>query len=268
VSEPPQHRLTELLRYPKLIQMRDDLSLEVATLRNQMGQPSQALELLLHRKFQPWEGGEGLVVGQYVRARLLLGRRALEKGDTEAALAEFDAALKAPENLGEAKHLLANQNNIYYWLGEASKQLGQHEQARAWWQKAALQKGDFQQMSVRTISDMTYWSALAYQELGEHAEAKSIFNSIYEYSIELEATRPEIEYFATSLPAMLLLNEDLAQRNLTVARFLRAQGLAGLGRTSEAVTLLLEVLERDINHSEAADLLDQIRMSWKQAPAC
>ncbi len=65
--------------------MRDDLSLEVATLRNQMGQPSQALELLLHRKFQPWEGGEGLVVGQYVRARLLLGRRALEKGDTEAA---------------------------------------------------------------------------------------------------------------------------------------------------------------------------------------
>ena len=267
VSEPPQRRLTELLRYPSLIQMRDDLSVEVATLRNQMGQPSQALELLLHRKFQPWEGGEGLVVGQYVRARLLLGRRALEKDDTATALAEFDAALKVPENLGEAKHLLANQNNIYYWLGMASKQLGQEEQARAWWGKAAEQKGDFQQMSVRSISDMTYWSALAFEQLGNHAEAESIFNSIYEYSIELEATRPEIDYFATSLPAMLLLNEDLSQRNLTIARFLRAQGLAGLGRTSEAVALLLQVLEMDINHSDAADLLDQIRMSWKQAPA-
>lgn len=267
VSEPPQHRLTELLRYPLLINMRDDLSVEVATLRNQMGQPSQALDLLLHRKFQPWEGGEGLVVGQYVRARLLLGRRALDKGDAATAEAEFHAALNVPENLGEAKHLLANQNNIYYWLGLACKRLGKEEQARAWWERAASQKGDFQRMSVQSISDMTYWSALAHQSLGEDAEAKSIFSSIYEYSIKLEATRPEIDYFATSLPAMLLLNEDLAQRNLIQARFLRAQALLGLGRTSEAEALLLEVLEMDINHSGAADLLDQIRMSWKQTAA-
>jgi tetratricopeptide (TPR) repeat protein len=264
VSEPPQHRITELLRYSSLINMRDDLSVEVATLRNQMGQPSQALDLMLHRKFQPWEGGEGLVVGQYVRARLLLGRRALEKGDAATAEAEFHAALNVPENLGEAKHLLANQNNIYYWLGVACKHLGKDEQARAWWLRAASQKGDFQRMSVQSISDMTYWSALAHQRLGEDAEATSIFSSIYEYSIKLEATRPEIDYFATSLPAMLLLNEDLGQRNMIQARFLRAQALVGLGRTSEAKALLLEVLEMDINHSGAADLLDQIRMSWKQ----
>ena len=267
VSEPPQHRLTELLRYPLLIQTRDDLSVEVATLRNQMGQPSQALDLLLHRKFQPWEGGEGLVVGQYVRARLLLGRRALEKGDAAMAQAEFHSALEAPENLGEAKHPLANQGDIYYWLGATCQHLGETEKARAWWRHATDQKGDFQQMSVQNISAMTYWSALAHQRLGEDSEATSIFRSIYDYSIHLESTEPVIDYFATSLPAMLLLNEDLAQRNTIQARFLRAQALAGLTRTTEAEALLLEVLEMDINHSGAADLLDQIRMSWKQDPA-
>jgi hypothetical protein len=118
-------------------------------------------------------------------------------------------------------------------------------------------------MSVRSISDMTYWSALAHQRLGEDTEAASIFRSIFDYSIQLESTEPVIDYFATSLPAMLLLNEDLAQRNMIHARFLRAQALTGLARTTEAEALLLEVLERDINHSGAADLLDQIRMSWK-----
>jgi tetratricopeptide (TPR) repeat protein len=263
----PQSRLTELLRYPSLIGLRDDLSVEVATLRNQMGQAAQALDLMLHRKFQPWEGGEGLVVGQHVRARLLLGRRALEKGDAKGAQAEFHAALEVPENLGEAKHLLANQSDIYFWLGVACEKLGEREQAHAWWNRAASQKGDFQQMAVRHISEMTYWSALAHQRLGEEAEAASIFQSIYEYSIQLEAAQPTIDYFATSLPAMLLLNEDLAQRNAIQARFLRAQAFAGLGRTTEAEALLLEVLEMDINHSGAADLLDQIRMQWKETSA-
>ena len=35
-------------------------------------QPDQALHLLLNRKFQPWEGGEGLVLEQYTRSLLCL----------------------------------------------------------------------------------------------------------------------------------------------------------------------------------------------------
>ena len=65
----------------------------------------------------------------------------------------------------------------------------------------------------------------------------------------------------------MLLNEDLAQRNRMQARFLRALALVALGRTSEAEALLLEVLEMDINHSGAADLLDQVRMQWDKASA-
>ncbi len=69
------------------------------------------------RKFQPWEGGEGQALGQYVRSRLALGRIALAEGDAAAALDHFQAAAAPPQNLGEARHLLANQSDVQYWLG-------------------------------------------------------------------------------------------------------------------------------------------------------
>jgi tetratricopeptide (TPR) repeat protein len=232
-----------------------------------MGQPSRALDLLLHRTFQPWEGGEGLVLGQYIRAHFLLGRRALENGDASKALDEFNAALDVPENLGEAKHLLANQTDIYYWLGVASCKLGKNEDAKGWWKRATAHKSDFQQMSVRSISDMTYWNAISHQRLGEDAEAEAILRSIYEYSNQLEQTEPKIDYFATSLPAMLLLNEDLVKRNGIEAKFLRAQALAGWDRRAEAEALLREILDIDMNHTGAADLLDQIQTLKEQITA-
>lgn len=260
VGETPQRRLAELLKYPALIQARDDLSVELATLYNQVMGPEDALALLLQRHFQPWEGGEGLVLAQYVRARLLLGRGALERGETDEALAQFEAALQPPQNLSEAKHPLANQSDIYYWLGIAYERKGALQEARRWWQRAARQQGDFQQMAVQAISDMTYWSALADRELGDESAATALLRSIHAYSVELEATEPKVEYFATSLPAMLLFEEDLHRRNTSKAEYLRAQALAGLGRSEEAEQLLQKLLSLDGNHTGAADLLQQIRM--------
>ena len=39
---------------------------------------ASALEMLLSRRFNPWEGGEGLVSSQYVWAHLLLGRHGFD----------------------------------------------------------------------------------------------------------------------------------------------------------------------------------------------
>ncbi len=257
----PQERLSELLQYPNLVEARDDLSVEVATLLNQVGKPGEALQLILGRQFQPWEGGEGLVLGQYVRARLRLGSDALEHGDVAEARDQFFAALQPPENLNEAKHLLSNQSDVYYWIGESFHRAGDDESARAWWLRAAQQKGDFQQMSVRDVSDMTFWTGLALQHLGRQDEATALSTRIYDYSVELEGAQPKIDYFATSLPAMLLFNEDLARRNRIEALFLRAQALAGMRRTVEAQCLLQEVLTLDGSHAGASDLLQQIGAS-------
>ena len=248
-------RLTELLRSPGLIELRDDLSVETATLYNQTGQASKALELLLQRKFRPWEGGEGLVLGQYVRTRLLLGRDALEAGKAGAAIEHFEAGLQPPENLSEANHLLANQSEIFYWIGVAYDHAGNASQAASWWERATRQRGDFRQMAVQTISAMSFWTAMAHLRLGREDEALMLLRQVLEYSLELEATEPKIDYFATSLPAMLLFDEDLPRRNRIDALFLRAQALTGLGKTGEADTLLRTVLEVDCNHAGAADLL-------------
>jgi tetratricopeptide (TPR) repeat protein len=254
----PQDRLGELMRYSSLVEARDDLSVEVATLLNHIEKPDEALHLLLSRRFQPWEGGEGLVLGQYVRARLLLGRRALDLGDPAEARAQFSAALQPPQNLSEANHLFTNQSDIHFWIGESFHRNDDAANARAWWLRAAQKKGDFQQMSVRDISEMTFWTGLALQRLGRQDEAANLFTRIYDYSIELERTPPSLDYFATSLPAMLLFSEDLVRRNRIEALFLRAEALAGLSRAGEAKSLLEEVLKLDRSHAGASDLLEQL----------
>ena len=254
----PTVRMQELQRHIPLVSQRDDLSVELATLYNQLGRPEAALELLSERQFQPWEGGEGLVLAQYVRSRMLLGKQALSRKDDSAALEHFRSALQPPKNLGEAKHLLANQSELYYWIGKSYEALGHRVDATTWWERAAHQHGDFQRMSVCDVSEMTYWTGMAELSLGDREKASRIFESIYVYSIELEGTTPKIDYFATSLPTMLLFDEDLALRNRAQARFLRAQALVGLNRTHEAATLLEEVLHLDRNHTGAADLIGQL----------
>jgi tetratricopeptide (TPR) repeat protein len=260
VGEAAQIRLAELERYPNLCELRDDLTVELATLLNQTRQPARALELLLSRKFQPWEGGEGLVLAQFTHAHLLLGQRALAEGDAASACKSFEAILKPPPSLGEARHLLANQSDVWFWLGASHARNGDCQQAEVCWTRATRQRGDFQQMSVRAVSEMTFWSALACQCLGRKEEAASLLGNILEYAEQLERQTPKVDYFATSLPAMLLFEDDLEKRNRIEALFLRGQAFFGQGKSVEAVRSFKEVLELDRNHAGAADLLEQIGM--------
>ncbi|KAA6462019.1 DUF5107 domain-containing protein [Acidobacteria bacterium AB60] len=257
-GRPPRQRLQELLRHPSLLEARDDLSVEVATLLNQTGKPDEALSLLLGRRFQPWEGGEGLVLGQYVRARLMLGRRSLQGHRYTEARDHFLSGLEPPPSLGEAWHLLASRGHICFWLGKCFELSGDRETARAWWGRAAQHEGDFQRMSAQSISDMTFWTALALSRLGKEDEATALFARIYEHAANLERTPLKIDYFATSLPAMLLFHEDLDRRNTIDALFLRAQALLGLHRKAEAEQILQHLLNLDCSHTGASDLASQL----------
>ncbi|WP_263367415.1 DUF5107 domain-containing protein [Edaphobacter bradus] len=255
IGRSPEARVAELSAHRTLIGTRDDLGVELATLYNDLGRPDDALRLLLHRRFQPWEGGEGLVLGQFVRAELLLGRRAMDASSHVEALEHFESALKPPHNLSEAKHLLSNQSDVYFWLGRACEALERKEDAAGWYEKAVRQRGDFQQMSVRRISDMTLWSGLALQRLGRGDQASRLFMEVSSFAETLDSTPPKIDYFATSLPTMLLFEDDLAKATHTDAAFLKAQALFGLGAVSEADELLHFILEQDANHAGARDLL-------------
>ena len=198
----PARRLKALRAVPELVNQRDDLVLELATLHNQLGQPERALEVLKSRQFQPWEGGEGEVSRQYERANVLLGRAALKRGDATTARARFQQALNLPENLGEARHLLVNSSDVRFWLGEACAANGDRGTAREHWRAAAATKGDFQGMQVQTFSEMTAFSARALERLGRPAQARKRLHGLRDYAVALATNPAEIDYFATSLPAM------------------------------------------------------------------
>ena len=258
IGEPPARRLAQLEKHPALVGLRDDLSLELATLYNQAGKHEKARAIMESRHFQPWEGGEGQALEQYVRTYLALGRRALKAGDAAAAGRLFGSALAPPASLGEASHLLANRSDIYYWLGAACRETGDLPAAKRWWRKAAIARGDFQEMSIRSYSEMTYYNALALSALGKAGEARTLLNGLLHYAGGLLRTKASIDYFATSLPAMLLFEDDPQHRRTVTARFLQAQAKLALGRVAQARRHLEEVLTMDGNHARAADLLVEI----------
>jgi tetratricopeptide (TPR) repeat protein len=212
VGVAPAERLAELERHRSLVDRRDDLSIELATLYNQTRQPEKARDVLAARRFQPWEGGEGLVLAQHERAHLLLGR--------------YEDALACPENLGEARHALAHPTEIYYRLGQ--------------FERAAEGSG--------------LYRALALRRLGRGDEAERELRKTLEDLREQAKREVKIEYFTTSLPTMLLFNDDLQKRHLIEAKFREAQARLGLGDGAAAHRLLDEILGMDPNHAGAMDL--------------
>ncbi len=253
-GEPPARRLRELEAHRQLVDQRDDLSVEICALYNQTGSFENARETLRRRRFQPWEGGEGQALGQHVRTHLSLGCRALRVGEAQEARQLFEEALRCPPNLGEARHLLANQSDIHYWLGCALAESGDKAEARSHWLAAATFHGDFQDMRVCAFSEMTYYSALAWEKLGKKSRTRKLLRDLLSYAEDLMRGEARIDYFATSLPAMLLFDDDLQFRQETASLFLQAQAHLGLGRAEHALALLKSVLARDPNHSDAADL--------------
>jgi tetratricopeptide (TPR) repeat protein len=223
--------------------------------------------LMTSRRFQPWEGGEGLVLGEYVRSLVALGRRALAAGDAVAAIRWFGCALNSPDNLGEARHLLSNKSDVHYWMGMAYHAAGYDVAARRLWTKAATAGGDFQQMAVQPFSETTYYNALALEKLGKSEEADKLLRNLLAHARTMKRQKARIDYFATSLPAMLLFDDDLQKRNLVTATFLEAQARLGLRQVRPARRLLRQVLTLDRNHALATDLIAELEPAPSPQPA-
>jgi hypothetical protein len=141
---------------------------------------------------------------------------------------------------------------------------GNNVEAERWWQSASQEAGDFQQMSVLPVSDMTYWRGAALNKLQQREQADQVFRSIAAFADELEVQEPKIDYFATSLPTMLLFHEDLGRRNRVLAAFLRAQAAYGSHGAAAAIPMLYAVLALDNNHAGASDLLQQADLSDRE----
>ncbi len=254
----PEDRLMALEARRDLVSRRDDLTVELVTLYNQMRRYGDALAIFESRRFHPWEGGEGLVSGQYVIAHLLAGRDALENADVEVALSHFEAARHYPGNLGEGKHLLTQETDLNYFAGEALAAAGESDEARRHWEQAA---------AAAATNRFSYYRALSLRALGRGDEARFVLRALEDFAnggIEAEV---QIDYFATSLPNFLLFQDDLQARNRVECLFLRGLAKKGLDRLEEAELDFRAALALDRNHVWAADelrRLEQVRMEARR----
>ncbi|HTZ60868.1 MAG TPA: DUF5107 domain-containing protein [Acidobacteriaceae bacterium] len=245
----PAERLAFLEQQSDCVAQRDDLTVERITLYNQTGEPGKALELLLGRRFHPWEGGEGLVSGQFVWAHRLLGIACLNDGEFAQALDHFNAARTYPHNLGEGKHLLTQEFDLDYLSGVALREMGQEEMAR----NAFLSAADSEPASPW----MCYYKLLALRTLGRTDAAAALLQEMRD-RLDADRTREaSIDYFATSLPNFLVFEDDLAFRKEIDCIFTEALIDLGEGNEVEAARKLQKVVEKDPNHLAAQTMFAQ-----------
>ncbi|PZQ39580.1 MAG: DUF5107 domain-containing protein, partial [Phenylobacterium zucineum] len=214
----------------------------------------EALALLSGRKFQPWEGGEGQVLEAWEEANLGLAREAQRAGDADAAVRLVEAALEPSPNLGEARHPLANTAHLDLALGDALAAAGRIAPAEQAWERAGRAQGDFVAMATTPYSERSVFSAIALQRLGRFDEARSLASAMRSWAEHRRAERATIDYFATSLPTLLLFHEDLQWRHELTCDVLIAQASMVLGEEASARSLVERVLHVDPSESFARQM--------------
>nr|WP_321356254.1 DUF5107 domain-containing protein [uncultured Draconibacterium sp.] len=258
LNDDPKQRLKDLLPIKDQITTRDDFSVELAALYNFNGEYNKALNLLENRDFHPWEGGEGQVLRQFTYACLKLGQLALQNGDAEFALEYFNKSVNTPDNLGEKYHMLQAVAHINYWKGMALKALGKPEEAKAHFVESKNEEGDFIDMAVSAYSELSYYKALSLNELDEKVEAQDLLADIKKFGESKLNEKAQIDYFATSLPLLLVFEDDIQKRNTIDAKYLIALAHVGLGSYGDAIDNLKEVLQLNSMHVGSKDLLEQV----------
>ena len=250
LHHPHAKRLAFLQKYPKLIQRRDDLVLEEITLLNQTGRHDEAMRKLDAHQFHPWEGGEGKVSAQYQICRVELAKQALARKEYEEAVRLLSECLLYPPHLGEGKLHGAQENDFHYLLGVAYEALGEAEKARECWQKAT--EGPQEPAAAMYYNDAKpdkiFYQGLALCKLGREDEAHGRFHRLINYGKQHVFEKQVMDYFAVSLPDMLIWDDSLDTKNLIHCKYMLALGYYGLGDTGHAMKYLTEVEALDNNH--------------------
>ena len=256
LHRPHQERLDFLQKYPELIAQRDDLVLEEITLLNQLGRYKEAMQKLDAHQFHPWEGGEGKVPAQYQICRIEQAKKSLtpspspkgEGSDYLRAIKLLQECLDYPHHLGEGKLYGAQDNDILYFLGRYEEgTAGPTEPAAAMYYNDAK-------------PDKIFYAGLCYRALGQEDKARSLFNKLINYGKQHVFEKQVMDYFAVSLPDLLIWEDSLDTKNEIHCKYMLALGYYGMGDKDKALKYLAEVEALDNNHQgiqQFRSLIDQ-----------
>lgn len=250
---PVKQRLELLEKRLSVVEQRDDLYLERITLYNQSGGYETAKELLASRHFHPWEGGEGKVILQFLICHIELAKKALSEGDNEHALQLLAALENYPVNLGEGKLYGTPENDIHYLQGCVHEAMGKKELAVEKFISAT--KGITEPGQAIFYNDpqpdKIFYQGLAWLKLGNIQKANEIFNKLITFGNQHLADKIKIDYFAVSLPDLLVFDQDLDIKNKLHCNYLIGLGYLGIGSIESAKKYFRKVLHHNINHQGA-----------------
>lgn len=245
----PEQRLDFLKKRFSSVLTRDDLCLEYVALLNLTGDHSGALSILLKRKFHPWEGGEGKVPEQYLISNIALGAEKIRNARPMEALEYLKSTYQYPENLGEGKLYGAQENIQDYFCGVAFEMLKDENKAKTFFEKAS--KGIAEPASATYYNDQPpetiFYQGMALLKLGDADSAENRFIRLIDYADEHMNDDVRIDYFAVSLPDMLVFEENLNDKNKRHCLFMKALGLYGLGKKDESKAVFERVLGENPN---------------------
>ncbi len=261
LNKAPKDRLAFLEEHVNVVEQRDDLYLERAALYNFLGEYETAYELIMQRKFHPWEGGEGKVSGQYIYSLVEMARQHLQASQYEKAITLLEQAQVYPPNLGEGKLHGAQENDIFYWLACAYEGMGNTKKAAAFLQKATQGSGEPTAAMFYNDQqpDKIFYQGLAWGKTAEKAKAIQLFSRLVEYGQTHLQDAVTIDYFAVSLPDLLIFEDDLHVRHQTHCYYMMGLGYLGLNKEKEAKQCLKKVLHQDVMHFGAKVHLDMIQ---------
>ncbi|MCR5456761.1 MAG: DUF5107 domain-containing protein [Clostridiales bacterium] len=229
----PEDRKEFLDKHMKEVNSRDDLYLEYVTILNLIGEYKKALDLIMSRHFHPWEGGEGKVTEQYIFSCV--------------AMNTPEKAFVLPENLGEGKLYGAQENRQNYYSGIKTGN-------RDFFEKAST--GLSEPASAMYYNDQPpetiFYQGMALLQLGKTEEAYSRFDNLITYADKHMNDEGAIDYFAVSLPDLLVFDEDLTLKNKLHCMFMKALGLYGKGEKEKSKSLFREALKINPNTFQIA----------------
>jgi len=184
---------------------------------------------------------------------LALAKQAIDNSQYERAMEFLAATEHYPFNLGEGKLYGTTDNERHYLLGCVYERMELNEQAMSEFKLAT--KGNSEPVQAIYYNDPQpdeiMYQALAWIKLGEKNKAKQIFENFIAFGNEHIIDKMSIDYFAVSLPDMLVFDKDINLSNKIHCTYLMGLGWLGLGNIDLAKEYLDEVLQLDINHQGA-----------------
>ena len=249
-NKKPAERLSILNNHSDLVNSRDDLFIEFVALHNLVGRHGEAADLLKKRNFHPWEGGEGKVSGQYVATQVELAKEAITGKRYNDAIRLLKAAEIYPQNLGEGKLFGARENDVHFWLGCAYAEQGNCHVANHYWRLATLGYAEpapaifYNDQSPDKIA----YQAFALLKLDQQKEAERRLTRLISYAQHHMHDEVKIDYFAVSLPDLVIFDDDLNKRNRIHCLYMEGLGYLGLQQWPQAKECFEEVLEMDASH--------------------